>query len=97
MMRKTQRQRLEGFPLDSEPGWIGAFTREQVPGAIPNGSPIVKTGSEQGDGTPDGTPGVVLGSMSHPEILNGATMYFVEWRRTPRCAVAVIEWKVSRV
>lgn len=76
-----------------EPGWFGAFTRAQAPGAMPNGSPIVKAKGEAGDGTPEGTPGVVLGSLNHPDV--DALFYFVEWANRPRCAVAVIDWKIE--
>jgi hypothetical protein len=70
-----------------EAGWIGAFTRHQEPGAIENGKRVVKTASEPGDATPDGTPGVVLGSMREPD---GARryLYFVEWAGSTRVAVA---------
>lgn len=88
---------MEKFTIGYEPGWTGAFTRYQADGAIPNGSAIVKCDSEEGDGTPDGTPGIVLGSMRHPEVLNGAFLYFVEWAAHPRVAVACAAPKLRMV
>lgn len=79
----------------NEPGWVGSFTRHQAAGAIANGTDIVKTRSEAGDANKDGTRGRVLGSVSHPDVQNGAVMYFVEWRNAPRVAVGVIGFKVE--
>lgn len=76
------------------PGWKGAFTREHAPGALANGTRIVKDNSEPGDSTPDGTPGVVLGSISHPEVQSGAIFYFIEWAYAPRIAVGTMGFKV---
>lgn len=86
------------FPeLREEPGWFGAFTRATAPGAIPGGTRIAKCDSEDGDSTPDDTPGVVLGSISHPEVENGALLYFVEWSNRPGLAVACMGFKVRRM
>lgn len=82
--------------IRNEPGWAGGFTRAQAPGAIPNGSAIFKAAEEEGDSTPLGTPGFVLGSISHPELADGALFYFVEWANRPRVACGVIGWKVKR-
>lgn len=48
-----------------EDGWIGAFTRHQAAGAIPNGTPIVKLKTDPAEDNinPEGTRGVVLGSI----------------------------------
>ena len=81
-------------PLRYEPGWAGAFTRDTADGALPNGSLVVKTNSEQGDGEPDGTPGVVLGSVVHPELMDGQLCYFVEWAPRQRVAVATVADKL---
>lgn len=94
-MRKTQQQRLDDFPFRDEPGYIGAFTREQAAGAIPNGLPVIKGAGEAGDGTPEGTPGVVLGSFRHPAVMDGLICYFIEWKNRPRVACAVVEWKIK--
>jgi hypothetical protein len=61
------------------PGWIGAFTRDEYPGALRNGTPVVKVTF------------VVLGSVGHPEIGIG---YFVEWETLPRHAVLVVSGKI---
>lgn len=79
----------------NEPGWRGAFARTQAPGAIPNGSAIVKGANEEGDAHEVGALGTVLGSIHHPEVMAGALLYFVEWVDTPRVACAVIGWKIK--
>jgi hypothetical protein len=78
-----------------EPGWAGAFTRHQAAGAIANGADIVKTRSEVGDTHKDGARGTVLGSVSHPDVQDGAILYFVEWRTLPRVAVGVMDFKIE--
>jgi hypothetical protein len=83
--------------IKNEPGWEGAFTRAQAPGALANETRVVKARSEPGDATPDDTPGVILGSISHPAIWDGAVAYFVEWATTPRQAVAVMAFKVAAI
>lgn len=80
-------------------GYSGFFTRKQSPGAIENGTTIVKVNSERGDATPDGARGVVLGSMPVPNELASIAMssdffYFVEWDHSPRTAVGVLGFKV---
>jgi hypothetical protein len=47
----------------NEPGWLGGFTRNQAPGAIPNGSRVRKVRSEQNDPHPVGALATVLGSL----------------------------------
>lgn len=86
-----------GNPMNliDEPGWMGAFTRNEVPTALPNGMRIVKVNSEKNDGTPDGTAGLVLGSFSHPEIMEGVVFYFIEWANRPRVAVGCTAWKAA--
>lgn len=79
-----------------EPGWVGAFTRHQDPAGLPNGTRIVKANSEPGDGTPNGTAGIVLGSFSNPKVMDGMVLYFVEWSNRPRVAVGCIAYKVTR-
>lgn len=78
-----------------EPGWLGAFTRNEVARALRNGTRVVKTNSESGDANKDGAPGVVLGSISHPDVQNGAVMYFIEWDAMPRVAVGAMAQKVE--
>lgn len=92
----------------SEPGWMGAFTRDHAEGAIPNGARIVKLDGEPGDSTPSGTEGTVLGSIDArlPELRAEARRqgvrppdaywYFVEWSNRPRVAVGLMDWKIKR-
>lgn len=80
--------------LTSEPGWSGFFTRDTYPGAIPNGTRIVKVNSEPNDGNKNGTPGTILGSVGHPEVGTG---YFIEWDSTPNTAVFVMAKKITVV
>jgi hypothetical protein len=87
----------DDFPIQNHPGYIGAFTRETAPGAIPSGARVRKVNSEPGDGHKDGSVGTVLGSMSHPEVHGGAVFYFVEWDTRPRMAVSVMGFKVEVV
>lgn len=75
-----------------EEGYYGAFTREQAEGAIPNGTRIIKTNSEKGDGRQDGVGGVVLGSMDGGDM---GICYFVEWDDAPKFAVGVIALKIK--
>lgn len=83
------------IPVHHEPGWSGAFTRAQAPGAIPNRRRIVKIAADEGDANPVGTMGTVLGSISRPEVLNGVLLYFVEWDTMPRVAVGVAAFKIG--
>lgn len=82
------------FNLRNEPGWIGAFTREQTPDALANATRVRKVRSEPGDGHPDGALGTVLGSISDPCVRDGVPMYFIEWDTRPRVAVGTVGWKV---
>lgn len=76
------------------PGYRGAFTRARAPGALPSGTRIKKANSERGDANPDGALGTVLGSLSHPEVQNGALLYFVEWDSAPGTAIATMGFKI---
>jgi len=88
---------VKTFDLKNEPGWAGYFTRQEVDGALKNGTRVVKAISENGNRQPNGTPGVILGSMSRPGIKSGEVCYFVEWASMPRCAVAVMSFKLRVV
>lgn len=84
------------FPeLIQPPGWFGHFTRESADGALPAGTMVRKTNSEAGDGSPDGTKGVILGSIRHPEIRGNEPLYFAEWATLPRRAVACMAFKLE--
>lgn len=80
--------------IKAHPGWHGSFTRNQAPGAYPNGTRIVKVETEHGDTNPVGAMGTVLGSLQHPRYPEMGIGYFIEWDRTPRCAVLVVAWKI---
>lgn len=82
--------------IENHPGWIGGFTRDQAKGAIPNGTRIKKTASEEGDATTDGTLGTVLGSFQSPASMGMLLFYFVEWDDNKRVAVGVMGWKIER-
>jgi len=94
-MRKRQHRGSNMQAPRYEPGWTGGFTRHQTPGAIANGTTIFKVNSDPEDANPDGAVGVVLGSISDPEVHGGQLFYFVEWMATPRVAVGCIGWKLS--
>lgn len=82
------------------------YYRGQAEGAIPNGTPIVKVNTEQGDINPTGTKGIVLGSVPvdlPPNILERLSeaarqakfFYFVEWESTPGVPVGIGDWKIK--
>ncbi len=81
------------YDIKEHPGYYGAFTTQQTPGFLPNGTRIKKGSGEEGDLTPPGTLGTVLGSMSHPAIGGG---YFVAWDNAPKRAVFVMNFKIER-
>jgi hypothetical protein len=74
------------------PGWIGLFTTDTYPGALPNGTRIRKAVDLPGDAHRVGDEGTVLGSYGHPKVGWG---YFVEWDDRPRIAVFVEARKVG--
>lgn len=81
--------------MSSEPrsfeGWHGRHVRDEVPGALRNGTRVRKVGSDPDDTHQDGAPATVLGSMSHPAVGAG---YFVEFDDHPRYAVFVAGHRV---
>ena len=66
---------------------------DQAPGALANGSAIVKIGSEPGDAHQDGAPGRVLASMGVGEFLT----YCVEWADLPGTPVWIAAHRVKLV
>lgn len=81
-------------------GYGGVFTRDSVPGAIPNGARIVKVKTMVGDDNPIGTLGTVLGSMRAPGEVRKrfpgvVYFYFVEWDSVPRMTVGVMSTKIE--
>lgn len=85
------------YGIKQHPGYTGAFTRDQAPGAIGNGGRVMKKRSEPRDTTEDGTLGTVLGSIKHPGVMGGLICYFIEWDNRPRRAFACVAWKVEPV
>ncbi len=81
--------------IKNHKGWVGQFTNDQAKGAIPNGTRIKKTESEEGDATPDGTLGTVLGSLRAPPEMGMLLFYFVEWDNSKRVAVGIMGWKIA--
>jgi len=81
------------YSIGKEPGWVGVLTRGEAPGAMKNGTTIVKVLSEPGDFKPVGTRGTVLGSIRHSKVGIG---YFIEWHEHPKVAVFVAEEKIAR-
>jgi hypothetical protein len=74
-------------------GYIGHFTRHEALGAWRNGTRIEKVWCEEGDATPLGTKGTVLGSMNAGEKLGLG--YFIEWDNRPRVAVFTVAKKIG--
>jgi hypothetical protein len=91
--------------FELHPGYKGRHTQGQAPGAIPNGTRVVKQNTQPGDSQPDGALGIVLGSFKAPtglklaarsERLMGVTyFYFVEWDALPGVAVGVVSTKIT--
>lgn len=80
----------------NEPGYLTAFTRDQVEGALPNSTRIKKVKTDPGgDIHPIGAKGTVLGSLKAPG--RSEIMYFVEWDASPGIASACIDWKIEPV
>lgn len=77
------------------PGYTGMFTRNEAPGAMPNGTRVAKTRSEHGDSHPDGSLGTVLGSFREPAVYPD-TFYFVEWDAGRGFAVGTLALKLRR-
>lgn len=80
--------------LREYPGWAGIHTRDEAPGAMPNGLRVRKIKSAKGDANPDGSLATVLGSLHAPNVGYG---YFVEWENCPRHAVFVAAFRLQAV
>lgn len=78
--------------IQNYPGWTGGHTREEAPGALPNGTRVRKVETEPEDAHPIGSLATVLGSVYHAVHGFG---YFVEWDAKPRFAVLVIARKIA--
>lgn len=80
------------FNIKFHPGYVGAFTSDEAEGAWPNGTRIVKSYSEPGDSTANGTKGTILGSLRNED---GGLAYFVEWDDKLRFPVLTGAIKIS--
>lgn len=76
------------------PGWHGAHTRTEAPGALRNGTRVHKIATEDGDTHPVGSKATILGSVHVPER---GYAYFVEWDDSPRYAVLVVAGKIRQL
>jgi hypothetical protein len=81
------------FGIVEEPGYLGAFTRKEHTGAIPNGTRVKKVWGEDGDTHPVGSEGVVLGSIGAGSMIG----YFIEWDARPKAAVFVAGPKLEAI
>lgn len=82
------------FGIRSQPGWQGAFTRQHAPGTWRPGTRIKKIRKEEGDVTPIGAFGTVLGSVR--PVSSSIAGYFIEWDGKPRVATFMVEWKIDK-
>lgn len=84
---------LELLGIREEAGWTGGFSRKQFPGALANGSRVVKCFDEVGDTHTLGARATVLGSIQKwPWEPVG---YFVEWDDRPKHAVLISGRKIG--
>ncbi len=87
--------------LVQPPGYEGPFIRLQAEGAVPNGRRIYKQRFNEGDHTPDGTPGTILGSFDAGRVEGGEPVpgidYFVAWDPNPMVPVLLNHRKINPV
>lgn len=74
-----------------------AFTTEQAPGAILNGTVVQKVKSEAADTHSDGSLAKVVGSIGPFEDQGATYGYFVEWDDMPMVPVFIAGDRVSQV
>jgi hypothetical protein len=70
------------------------FTREQIPGAMANGTVVEKCLSDPGDTHSDGDRATILGSIGEVCDKYG---YFVEWTAHPGVPVFIASHRVRPV
>lgn len=75
-------------------GWHGVFCTAQYPGALPNGTRVVKVAWEPGGAHSLRDKATVLGSLGHPEKGIG---YFVEFDENPKQAFFIISTKIAEL
>lgn len=83
----------ESLGIRNEPGWVGAFTRNQAREAFPNGTRVYKVKSKPNDIHQDGSTATVLGSIYVPDL---GCLYFVEFDSEPRVAVSIAGFRINR-
>lgn len=77
-----------------EPGDRIAYTEDEIPGAMKNGTLIEKCLSDPGDGHANGSRGRILGSLGRYPVAYG---YFIEWLDQPGLPVFVKYTRVRKV
>ncbi len=78
--------------IQNHPGYLTPFSKNQAEGAWANGSCVVKDGSDpDGDLTPDGIKGKILGSIKTPDRRYA---YFVEWDNKPKMPIFCVQEKM---
>jgi hypothetical protein len=73
------------------------WTEEEAPGALPNGTKIVKVAADPDDMRPLGATGVVIGSLGPVNLPGWEHVkygYFVRWDDAPEWPTAVMDFKV---
>lgn len=90
--------------IKNGPEYLGAYTKNQAEGAIPNGTRIVKCFSPPSDSRPVGSTGTVIGSLDVPEDVPGVPFsnpggyfYFVEWDEMRGVAVGCTGVKIKEL
>lgn len=95
---------LKAFRADfgNHGDYYGGFSRYEAKGALANGTRVRKRNSEEGDATPDGTGGIILGSVNgrlagvpNAEADGVTYLYFVEWDNRPKVAVGTLDKKIE--
>lgn len=88
---------------DPDQPTIAAYLPGEAEGAYPNGERVIKTLSEEGDGTSIGTYGTVLSSHAIPDEAEQPEgmpekvkfFYFVKWDDFP-FPVGMVDWKIGK-
>ena len=96
LLERLTRGFRTAYGLREEKGWAGTFTRNEAPGALPNGTRVCKVNSKPGDANPDGTLGVVLGSFPIEDPESPARhFYFIEWTGMPHVACGITDFRIA--
>src|SRR5262245_15908147 len=95
--RADDRRPLAAAPeMTTPPGWRMRdgvfFFEDEYPGAMKNGTRVVKVRGDEGDTHPLGALATVVGSIGHPDV---GVCYFVEWDEHPGVPVAVMAFKLT--